>query len=60
MICNKSNILGISSENEALCELHKKPLDIICTTDRKRICPHCAIFGNHKDHKFKTLYEFEG
>lgn len=22
------------------------------------ICPHCAIFGNHKDHKFKTVREF--
>lgn len=22
------------------------------------VCPHCAIFGNHKDHTFKTVKEF--
>lgn len=48
-----------SSENDTLCEVHKKPLDIICATEKKRICPHCAIFGNHKGHKFKTMAEFE-
>jgi hypothetical protein len=24
-----------------------------------RICPHCALFGNHKDHRFKRLEDFE-
>lgn len=42
-----------------MCATHDKPLEIICLTDLKRICPHCAIFGNHKDHKFKSLREFD-
>ena len=41
-----------------MCEQHEKPFEIICITDLKMICPHCAIFGNHKEHSFKTLKQF--
>lgn len=44
--------------SQEICPEHEKTLEIICATDLKMICPHCAIFGNHKDHCFKTLKEF--
>jgi hypothetical protein len=34
-------------------------LDIICISDRQRICPHCALFGQHRDHRFKRVEDFE-
>ena len=41
-----------------MCNVHKKSLEIICVNDLKRICSHCAIFGGHKNHKFKSFQEF--
>lgn len=38
-----------------LCPLHRAPLDIVCISDKQRICPHCALFGNHTEHRFKRL-----
>jgi hypothetical protein len=34
-------------------------MDIVCITDKHRICPHCALFGNHREHRFKRLEDFE-
>jgi spore coat polysaccharide biosynthesis predicted glycosyltransferase SpsG len=34
-------------------------MDIICISDKQRICPHCALFGNHRDHRFKRLEDFQ-
>jgi predicted nuclease with TOPRIM domain len=42
-----------------MCDIHKKELEIICITDRIKLCLHCALFGKHKDHKFKTIAEAE-
>lgn len=47
--------MGNEKGNEEMCELHKVTLDIVCISDRQRICPHCALFGNHRDHRFKRL-----
>lgn len=41
--------------SDGLCPLHKAPLDIVCISDKQRICPHCALFGNHREHRFKRL-----
>lgn len=40
-----------------MCSFHGKELELICLTDRTRLCAHCALFGSHKDHKFKTVSE---
>ena len=40
-----------------VCKIHNKELEIICITDKEKLCPHCALFGTHKDHIFKTLNE---
>ena len=32
------------------CDLHKMELEIVCLTDRTRICPHCALFSSHREH----------
>jgi predicted Fe-S protein YdhL (DUF1289 family) len=40
---------------EMLCPTHKKPLDIVCIVDLKKICAGCAIFGDHRGHSFKSL-----
>jgi hypothetical protein len=39
--------------------MHKVVMDIICISDKQRICPHCALFGNHRDHRFKRLEDFQ-
>ena len=44
---------------EELCPKHKVILDIVCISDKQRICPHCALFGPHRDHRFKRLDDFE-
>ena len=38
---------------------HKKKKDLICLKDNKLICYDCALFGNHKNHEFKKLENFE-
>ena len=43
---------------EELCPKHKVILDIVCISDKQRICPHCALFGPHRDHRFKRLDDF--
>ena len=40
-----------------LCPDHKKEIEIICINDRTKLCPHCALFGGHKEHTLKTLAE---
>lgn len=47
------------SHQEELCPKHKVVLDIVCISDKQRICPHCALFGPHRDHRFKRLDDFE-
>jgi hypothetical protein len=47
---------GSQSESD-LCSLHGKELELVCLTDRVRLCAHCALFGSHKDHRFKTVGE---
>jgi hypothetical protein len=41
------------------CSDHGKPLDIVCIKDRALLCAHCAIFGGHPNHSFRTVEEFE-
>lgn len=70
---NAVNILDISEElllsqkhlasrrqlgATAICPAHQKSLDVICLVDRTRICSHCALFGEHKDHNFKSDAQF--
>lgn len=37
------------------CAKHKKGEDILCLTDKKLICSHCALFDYHANHKFILL-----
>ena len=30
------------------CDVHKMELEIVCLTDRTRICSHCALFSSHR------------
>ena len=34
-------------------------MDIVCVTDKQKICPHCALFGKHKDHCIRRLEDFQ-
>ena len=45
--------------NQDICKVHKKPLDVVCINDLVKICASCAIFGAHKGHDFKSLEEVE-
>lgn len=44
---------------EDVCPIHRVVLDIICISDKQKICPHCALFGAHRDHRFKRLDDFD-
>ena len=46
---------GLVEKN--FCEVHKKEMEIICLSDRVRVCPHCALFGPHRDHPLRTVAE---
>jgi hypothetical protein len=53
-----SQIMGEGSQDD-LCPKHRVVMDIVCISDKQRICPHCALFGPHRDHRFKRLEDFE-
>ena len=48
-----------ADQQEEICPKHKVICDIVCISDKQRICPHCALFGPHRDHRFKRLDDFE-
>lgn len=50
---------NMEENEEELCPLHKASMDIVCVTDKQKICPHCALFGKHKDHHIKRLDDFQ-
>ena len=58
-IGSNSIIFPLDEINTDICLLHQKPLDIVCVRDCLRICPSCAIFGEHKAHQMKSLGEIE-
>ena len=37
-----------------LCPLHKRQKQLVCITDKQKICSHCALFGNHQYHRIIT------
>lgn len=42
-------------EKEELCLLHGKEADLVCIDHGTRICSNCALFGQHKQHRIKTV-----
>jgi hypothetical protein len=42
-----------------ICPEHNVVMDIICLTEKKKICPHCALFGSHKHHAFRRIDDFQ-
>jgi len=40
-------------EKQDLCQMHNKPIEIICIDCKERICSNCALFGNHKGHDIR-------
>jgi hypothetical protein len=45
---------GKEAENE-MCLLHGKEADLVCIDHSTRICSNCALFGEHKQHRIKTI-----
>jgi hypothetical protein len=41
-------------END-MCLLHGKEADLMCIDHSIRICSSCALFGEHKQHRIKTI-----
>jgi hypothetical protein len=41
-------------END-MCLLHGKEADLVCIDHSIRICSNCALFGEHKQHRIKTI-----
>ena len=46
---------GLSEED--MCPEHQRKLEIICISDRSRICSNCALFGAHKGHDIRMEAE---
>lgn len=42
-----------------MCSKHQKPIDIICLSDLVALCPMCALFMGHKNHKLITKNDFK-
>lgn len=42
---------------EDICPEHQRKLEIICISDRSRICSNCALFGAHKGHDIRMETE---
>ena len=45
-------------DDDRVCRLHEKELELICVNCTIRICYQCGLFGEHKHHNVKTEEEF--
>lgn len=43
-----------------LCKTHEERLDLVCLTDRCKICKYCKEYGNHKYHEVTHVKNVEG
>ncbi|CAD8169477.1 unnamed protein product [Paramecium pentaurelia] len=49
------NLNNFAKEQFELCGEHLEKLEIVCLTDKIRICTKCALFGNHRHHEVKSV-----
>ena len=40
-----------------LCEIHECKKEVVCLTDKCKVCVHCALFKGHRDHQLKHIME---
>ena len=56
------SILRKGSENlpsqPSICQLHRKPLDMVCINDKTMICTDCALFDQHRGHVYRRDEDF--
>ncbi|CAD8083490.1 unnamed protein product [Paramecium primaurelia] len=46
---------NLAQEKIELCTEHLEKLEIVCLTDKIRICTKCALFGNHRHHEVRSV-----
>ncbi|CAD8115841.1 unnamed protein product [Paramecium sonneborni] len=46
---------NLAQEKIDLCGEHLEKLEIVCLTDKIRICTKCALFGNHRHHEVRSV-----
>ncbi|CAK60950.1 unnamed protein product (macronuclear) [Paramecium tetraurelia] len=46
---------NLAQEKIELCGEHLEKLEIVCLTDKIRICTKCALFGNHRHHEVRSV-----
>ncbi|CAD8190676.1 unnamed protein product [Paramecium pentaurelia] len=46
---------NLAQERIELCAEHLEKLEIVCLTDKIRICTKCALFGIHRHHEVKSV-----
>ena len=39
------------------CVVHRKKLEVICVTCKEKVCPNCALFGEHNAHDIRPEEE---
>ncbi|KAM3134266.1 hypothetical protein pb186bvf_013551 [Paramecium bursaria] len=45
----------VQLNNQELCSEHLEKLEIVCLTDKVRICTRCALFGLHRHHEVRSV-----
>ena len=50
---------GFGVTGQHFCLEHRTISELICETDRKIICSHCALFGAHKGHQYIKFSDFK-
>ena len=56
--CNFDEHESTNQNFDELCEEHNQNTTLVCFTEKKLICPDCALFGKHKDHKYMKMVEY--
>eukprot|EP00826_Nyctotherus_ovalis_P034372 TRINITY_DN2852_c0_g1_i4.p1 TRINITY_DN2852_c0_g1~~TRINITY_DN2852_c0_g1_i4.p1 ORF type:complete len:255 (+),score=58.87 TRINITY_DN2852_c0_g1_i4:164-928(+) len=41
-------------QNEGMCSIHKKRLELMCMDCKVRLCSKCAIFDGHRSHQLRS------
>jgi len=42
-----------------ICEVHGSRKDVVCLSDKEKVCAHCALFDGHKEHSLKHIMEIQ-
>lgn len=59
IIRSNSNELTKKPNPNTYCKIHEKSFDLVCLTDKKYICHDCVLWGEHKNHEYTQIDNFQ-